>query len=92
MPTWPDEGFVSTEVVQQLALGGAARERLKFVLAVNIDEDVSQLAQQLHGDRLPVEVRARAAVGRDDAAHGKLPVCADRLLFEPSLQLARARA
>src|SRR5579883_2712043 len=42
------EGDVAAVSVQQLALCGAARERLEFVLAVDVDEEAAGVAQQLH--------------------------------------------
>ena len=50
-PHLADERIVPAEVIEQLALRGAARQRLEFVLAVDVDEDVAQLAQQLHRHR-----------------------------------------
>ncbi len=57
-------------IVEQFALRSAARERLEFMLPMNIDEDISKVAQLLHGDRLPIEVGARTPVARHDATHG----------------------
>ena len=62
------------------------------MLAVDIDEDVARLAQQLHGDRLAVEVGARAAIVAHDAAHEQLAVRAHRLLLEPLFQFPRRAA
>ncbi len=74
--------------VQELALRGTAGEGLKFVLAVDIDEDVARLAQQLHRDRLAVEVSARAPIRAHHAPHDEVATGADRLLLEPLLELA----
>src|SRR5256886_3759766 len=57
------------------------------MLAVDIDEDVAGLAQQLYRHRLPVQVGARAPVRSHDPAHGELAAAADGLLVEPLLQL-----
>src|SRR5262249_19811144 len=75
--------------VEELALRGTARQRLKLVLAVDIDKDVARLSQQLHGDRLTVHVSARAPIVRDHTANGELVGCANGLLFQPALQLSR---
>ncbi len=79
--------IVTPEVIDELALRGAARQRLEFVLAMDIDEDRPELAQQLHRHDLPVEVGARAAIRSDDPPDGQLQLRTDRLLLEPALQL-----
>ncbi len=40
------EGVEPAVAVEQLALRGGARERLEFVLAVDVDEDAAGLAQR----------------------------------------------
>ena len=87
-----DERGELAVAVEQLALRGTSGQGLKFVLAVDVDEDVAGLAQQLHRYRLPVQIGARAAVGADDPAHGELAGGVQRLLLEPLPQLARRLA
>ncbi len=48
------QGFVLPVAVEQLALGGATHQRLEFVLAVNVDQDVAGFAELLDGHRLTV--------------------------------------
>src|SRR5580704_10212219 len=71
------ERFEAPEAIEELALRACAHERLKFVLAVNVDEDVADLAQQLDRRGLAIHIGARAAIAADDAANGKLPLATD---------------
>ena len=80
---------VLAEVIQQLALRAAARQRLEFVLAVNVDDQGADVAQQVERHGHAVEIAARAAIVGDDASHGEFVFCIDRLFGE---QLAQAPA
>ena len=62
------------EVVQDLALGIAAQERLMGVLAVDLHEELADVAQALHGDRPPVDEGPRAAVAADGPAQHAGPL------------------
>jgi hypothetical protein len=75
--------------VEQLTLRGRPHQRLEFVLTVDVDQRLPRISQQLHSHGLPVEIRARAPVATDHAAHGELAVGLDRLFLEPAAQLAR---
>ena len=70
--------------VEQLALRAALHQMLKFLLAVDLDQEFGELAQRLQRDQLAVHVGARAAVGADDPAHDELAVVLDGLLVEPA--------
>ena len=59
------------------------------MLSVDIDQQSSDLAQQLYRNGLSVEVGARAAVGTDHPADRELGGAAEGLLIEPLPQLAR---
>ena len=83
---------VVAEVVEQLALRGGARQRLEFVLPVDIDDERADIAQQLQRHRNAIEVAARTAIVGDDAAHGELVFRLDGLLREHFAQRRRALA
>jgi hypothetical protein len=70
-------------MIQQVALDGAAPERLVEVLAVDVDEHLAQGLELLHGYGVAVDERARPAVGVDDAPQQALVVLVERLLLEP---------
>jgi hypothetical protein len=74
------------EVVEQLALRAGARQRLEFVLAVDVDDQRADVAQQRERHGHAVEIAARAAVGGDHAAHGELVLGFDGLLLEQIAQ------
>src|SRR5581483_7363367 len=82
----------AAESIQQLALRGRPGERLKFVLPVDVDQDVARFAQQLYRHGLAVQIRAGATVARDHAADRKLLGSVDGLFLQPALQLPRAFA
>ncbi len=64
-----DERLVPAVVVEQLALGGVPRQRLELMLAVDIDEDVPELAQQRRPARTArSDTRASARRWRPRAA------------------------
>ena len=78
--------------VDDLALRIAADERHEFLLAVDVDQALAELAHALGGQRLPVDVLAGAAVAADDAPKHELAVVRlDGLLLEPALD-GRVRA
>ena len=70
-------------LIEQIALRGAFDQVLKFLLAVNFDEEFAELPQLLEGDQLPVDVGARAAVRADHAPHDHFLVVLDVLGVEP---------
>ena len=80
---------ILAEVIQQLALGAAAGEGLEFMLAVNVDDQRTDIAQQVERHGNAVEITARASVGGDDTSHGEVVFRLDRLFGE---QLAQAPA
>src|SRR4051812_48176943 len=60
---------VLAEVVDKFALRRRARERLEFVLPMDINNDAADVAQQRERNRDSIEITARAAVVRDHAAY-----------------------
>ena len=76
------EPFEAARGVEQLALRGRAHERLEFVLAVDVDQQYADLAQQLQRHGLAVQVRAAAAVAADEATDRQLVGRVDRLLAQ----------
>ncbi len=72
--------------IDDLALRIAADERDEFLLAVDVDQALAELAHALGGQRLPVDVLAGAPVAADDAPEHELAgVRLDGLLLEPAL-------
>src|SRR5947208_12275987 len=53
----------AAKAVEQLELGGGDRELAMLVLAVEADERRAYVPHLAHGDRAPVQIRARAAIG-----------------------------
>ena len=90
--TLPASSRCLAEVIEQLALRAGARQRLEFVLAVDIDDQCADVAQQRERHRHAIEIAARAAIGGDDAAHRELVVGVDRLFGEQVAQRRRAVA
>jgi hypothetical protein len=78
--------FASTPfTIGDRALRLAGDERLEFLLAVDIDEELAECPHALRGLGLPVHVLARAAVAPDDATQDDFAVLRlDGLLFEPA--------
>ena len=73
--------------IDDLALRVAADEGLEFLLAVDVDQVLAELAHALRGQRLAVHVLARAAVAADHAPQHEFAVRRfDRLLVEPAAQ------
>src|SRR5438128_5890391 len=52
----------AAQAVEQLELGGGNRELAMLVLPVEANESGADLPHLAHGDRAPVQVRARAAI------------------------------
>ena len=72
--------------IDDLALRIAADERHEFLLAVDVDQALAELAHALGGQRLAVDVLAGAPVAADDAPEHELAaVRLDGLLLEPAL-------
>ncbi len=72
-------------VVDDLALRVARDQRLEFLLAVDVDQQLAERAHALRRQRLAVHVLARAPVAADDPAQHQLAaVGLDRLLLEPA--------
>src|SRR5262249_36120322 len=88
----PDRRLETPVLIEQLALRGWPCQGLELVLAVYVDQDVAQLAQQLHRDRLTVQICARAPVVGHHAADRELIGGRDGLLLQPALQLSRRAA
>jgi len=59
---------VGAEVVEQADVGVAAQQRLVLVLAVDVDQQIPQFLQLLHGGGAAIDVAARAAVAGEDPA------------------------
>ncbi len=57
---------------------------LVLLLAVNLDQELGQIAQRLDRHQLAVQVGARAAVRADHPSHDQLAVVLHRLLLEPA--------
>ena len=73
--------------IDDLALRVAADERLEFLLAVDVDQELAELAHALRGQRLAIHVLARAAVPADDTPQHELAVRRfDRLFLEPAAE------
>src|SRR5947208_12010121 len=53
----------AAKAVEQLELGGRDRELAMLVLAVEAHERSADVPHLAHGDRAPVQIRARAAIG-----------------------------
>ena len=65
----PRQGLAAAEGVEQRALAVALEQQLVLVLAVDVDQQLAQLAQLRGGGRAPVHERARAAGRVHGAAH-----------------------
>ena len=76
----------ATKFVEQVALRGGSRERLKLMLSVHIEQFANRIAQYLQGDRLAVEKGARAAVCGDDAPYQQFTVVLDGLIGQHGRQ------
>ncbi len=77
-------------MVKQRALQRRLEQRLLLVLAVDLDQQLAEPAQQAAADRLVVDEGARAAVGRDQAAQHQLVLGGDAVLGEQALHAAVA--
>ena len=64
---------------------------LVLLLAVDLDEQIGELAQRLQRHELAVHVGARAAVGAEHAPQDELALVLDRLLLEPAQGAGRER-
>ena len=63
---------VAAEGVEQADVGIAAQQRLVLVLAVDVDEQITQFLQLLHGGGAAIDVTARAAVAGEDTTQQAL--------------------
>ena len=80
--------------VEQLALAVGAQQRLRCVLAVDVDQSLAELAQQRGGGRVAIHQRARAPLGVDHPAQQHAARVAGELaLGQPGVErLAAAEA
>src|SRR5690606_17513280 len=77
--------------VEQLALPVGTQQRLRRVLAVDVDQPLADLAQCRRRGRVAVDQRARAAVGLDHAAQQHAAVVAlQRALGQPGVEFGVA--
>src|SRR5207237_10901399 len=74
------------EAVEQLELGGGDRELAMLVLAVEADEGGADLPHLAHGDRAPVQIRARAAIGAHAPGEHELLVIGREALADARLE------
>jgi hypothetical protein len=73
--------------IDDLPLHVAAHKGLEFLLAVDVDQELAELAYALCGQRLAVHVLARAPVPADDTPQHELTVRRfDRLFLEPAAE------
>ena len=72
----------ATVSVEQAALDRRVEQPLLLVLAVHLDQQAADLAQQAGADRLVVDEAARAAVGADHAAQHQVVLGGDAVLGE----------
>jgi hypothetical protein len=69
--------------VQKIALRIGPQERLMGVLAVDVDQEVAEVAQLSAGGGSAVDIGARTTVAHDQAAHQTVPVFVEVLLGQP---------
>ncbi len=82
-----DQLFVTTVRIDERALRGPAHQGKKFLLAVNVDEQLTEFAQGLQRHRLTIDERARAAVTRQYASQDALAFALDGLCLETASEL-----
>ena len=75
---------MTTEIVDDGSLPIPVEQQMVLVLAVNVDEVLSQLAQQVRGHRTMVDERARSAARAHHSPHDALvPVFIETPVGEP---------
>jgi len=77
------EGLAIGEQIQQAAVGVALEQRLMLVLAVNVDHQLPQLLELLHGGGLAVDKAPRAAFAGDNAAHQAFAALCQIVVCQP---------
>src|SRR5690606_6983885 len=80
--------FQAAEAVQRLPLGVAAEQRLVGVLAVDVHQELAQLAHQLQRYRAAVDEAFGAAALLDYPPQQAFAVGAKLVLFQPARRIA----
>ena len=80
--------FELTEAIEQLALCFGAHQRLKFMLTVNVEQQLAHGAQHIDRNALAVDPGAAATVGADHPPQQQLAVVRNRLVFKDMSQFA----
>jgi hypothetical protein len=75
--------------IEHFALRIASDQVLKFLLAVNLDEQFRKLRERLEWHHLAVDISPRSAVHGDHAAQQHLAVVLDGLAVEPRARTRR---
>jgi hypothetical protein len=69
--------------IDQLALRRAPHQRLKFVLTVDVHQQLAELAQSLQRHHLAIDERARTAIAPGDPAQDAFTVALDLVRRQP---------
>ena len=83
--------LVPPEMVQQVALDSAMAERLVKMLAVDIDQHLTESLELLQWHGIAVDKCAGPAIGTDDPAQQAFVVFVQRLFREPRACLRQSR-
>ena len=83
-----DQRFKLAEAVEQFTLRGRAHQRLEFMLAMDVEQQLAHGAQHRQRNALAIEPGAAAAVIADHPAQDQFAFLGDRLLLEQVAQQA----
>jgi hypothetical protein len=87
-PDLGGQGLEPTKTVDQLPLRCGADQGLEFMLAMDVDQQLTGIAQHLHRHCLPVEPGAAATIIADHPTDAQFRILADRVLLEQATQRA----